>query len=124
MFFYSIQPCFKPKKLFDNGEIGRLIYIHSMQTNFGPIRIFNRGIGYEAKESIDFAQYISSIGDGDILIPKIPHGEPLKAECRAFIEACSNNVASVSDGTNGLAVVKAMASAEQSIQNSGARIEI
>ncbi len=89
-----------------------------------PIRIYNRGIGHDHMKDIDFAQYISSIGDGDIHIPKIPHGEPLKSECQSFIDYCLGKSEAPSDGLNGLNVVKTMHAIEQSIQQNGSMVKI
>jgi predicted dehydrogenase len=89
-----------------------------------PIRIYNRGIGHDHTEDIDFAQYISSIGDGDIHIPKIPHGEPLKNECQSFIDYCQGKGEALSDGKNGLDVVKTMHAIEKSIEQHGAMIKL
>ena len=89
-----------------------------------PIRIYNRGIGHDHLKDLDFSQYIASIGDGDIHIPKIPHGEPLKNECMAFIDYCEGKSKALSDGQNGLDIVKTMHALEQSINQQGTKVDI
>lgn len=61
---------------------------------------------------------------GDVLIPKLDFVEPLKLECRHFIECIREGRQPLSGGYDGLDVVQALEAAQQSLARNGARIEV
>lgn len=81
------------------------------------IKIFDKG----AKMSDDyqtFGEYLS-IRQGDIHIPKINMVEPLKLECQHFVDAVNSNKTPLTDGEDGLRVVKVLESGEKSLKKNG-----
>jgi len=52
---------------------------------------------------------------GDVLIPKIDFTEPLKLECQHFVDAVRNGSTPLTDGRQGLIVVRALEAAQQSL---------
>ena len=62
--------------------------------------------------------------DGDIISPRIDISEPLKNQCRHFVECVTNNRRPLTDGREALRVVQIMTAIEQSIAQSGAPIQI
>lgn len=87
-----------------------------------PIRIYDKQVT-EARNRpafVDtFASFRSSIREGDIVIPKVAMGEPLKAECDHFIECIAKNQPPMTNGEDAVAVVKALEAIARSIRNSG-----
>ncbi len=61
---------------------------------------------------------------GDILIPKIPGGEPLQTECKHFVDCIINNVQPRSDGQDGLRVVKVLEAGGASLARGGEPIKL
>lgn len=81
------------------------------------LKIYDKGVNYEP----GIADYLQSLTlrIGDIHIPKIPQGEPLKIECQHFIDCVKERKQPISDGKNGLAVVKILEAATKSLKNKG-----
>lgn len=61
-----------------------------------------------------YGEYIS-LRFGDIHIPKIDGGEPLRTECQHFLDCVAERKASCSDGVNGLKVLKVLEAAQHSL---------
>ena len=53
---------------------------------------------------------------GDVLIPKLDFVEPLKIECQHFVDCIRTGQTPVSDGRQGLWVVRALEAAQRSLQ--------
>jgi len=73
--------------------------------------------------TVSYADSIT-IRQGDIHMPMIKGGEPLKDECRHFVESILNNTTPLSDGRDGLRVVKVLEAATQSLRQGGAPVEL
>ena len=86
------------------------------------IRIYDKG----ADRNLDydtFGEYLS-LRTGDIVIPKIPGGEPLAAECAHFLKCIETREKPRSDGRAGLITLKALDAAQRSLAQGGAPVEI
>jgi len=64
------------------------------------------------------------VRQGDIYIPKIDMVEPLKVECRHFIDCVKENRRPLTDGENGLKVLKVLAAAQGSLEQNGRPVKI
>ncbi len=85
------------------------------------IRVYDKGAVVNSVNSYDEA---ITLRTGDILIPKVPGGEPLKTECRHFIDAIANDTTPRSDGYDGLRVVKVLEAGSTSLALGGQPVEI
>ena len=86
------------------------------------VRIYDKGA--DVKEGVNnFAEAIS-LRVGDIHIPKIASQEPLGMECQHFIAAIANDTTPLSDGHDGLRVVKVLEAGAESLKQNGAPVEI
>ena len=85
------------------------------------IRVYDKGA--EVKGVSSYSEAIT-LRTGDILIPKIPAGEPLRAECEHFIDAIANDTTPRSDGADGLRVVKVLEAGAASLAAGGAPVEL
>ncbi len=88
----------------------------------GPIHIYDKTVTRSSSQSTitDTIQAFKAvIQEGDLVIPKITLGEPLKNECRHFINCIAENREPISDGENGLDVVRVLEAATQSLTSSG-----
>lgn len=81
-----------------------------------PIRIYNRGFEKEADYQDTFEDFRLSIREGDVTIPSIPLNEPLLAECEHFIECVEKGTQPLTDGQDGLNVVKVLEAATKSMK--------
>jgi predicted dehydrogenase len=91
------------------------------------IQIYDKGIDQlddflDSPES--FAQFQFQIKAGDLVVPTIQFGEPLQAECRHFVECIEHGRRPLTDGFDGLKVVKVLEAAERSLKQDGRPVEI
>jgi len=86
------------------------------------IKIYDKGADSPGK----YVSYGDSITlrIGDINIPKIDMKEPLKIECQHFLECIRENKCPLSDGADGLRVVRVLEAAEKSMENYGALMKL
>ncbi len=114
-----------PKKIRQITVVGdhRMAVWDDMALN-EPIRVFDKSVTLREQTHGTFAEFKFTIAEGDQVIPKIAQCEPLRAECDHFIECLANDRQPLSDGANGLEVVRALAAAEASISAGGTRIDL
>ena len=86
------------------------------------IRVYDKGADV-AKSVSSYVEAIT-LRTGDILIPKVAAGEPLKTECQHFIDSIVNDKTPLSDGADGLRVVKVLEAGTKSLQRGGEPISL
>ena len=87
-----------------------------------PLRIYDKQVTEVQTRPafIDtFASFRASVRDGDIVIPKITPGEPLKAECDHFLECIRTGGQPLTGGREALAVVRALEAIQRSLRHGG-----
>jgi predicted dehydrogenase len=88
------------------------------------VRIYEKGIGPMAGEPLSFGEYALQIRDGDIIIPKIEIREPLKEQCRHFVECVRQGGRPLTSAWEALQVLRVLEAAECSMKSKGAQIEV
>jgi len=86
------------------------------------LRIYDKSAENNAKYD-SYAGYIS-LRFGDITIPHLKIEEPLRLEGQHFLECVRVRTQPLSDGRDGLRVVKVLEAAQQSLRTNGVPIEI
>ncbi|MGB2822943.1 MAG: Gfo/Idh/MocA family oxidoreductase [Phycisphaerae bacterium] len=86
------------------------------------VRVYDKG-AYVQRTVESYVEAIT-LRTGDILIPKIPSIEPLKAECRHFIDCIENDRTPRSDGADGLRVVKVLEAGGTSLARGGEPVSL
>jgi len=81
------------------------------------IRIYDKGV--EAAGTVVGYEQSLNLRSGDIVIPKTPGGEPLRAECLHFLECVEKGETPRSDGRDGLRVVKVLEAGRRSLDAGG-----
>lgn len=61
---------------------------------------------------------------GEVMIPELEDYEPLHLECKHFVECIEKGLRPLTDGQNGLRVVKVLETAQESLKRGGERIAI
>ena len=87
-----------------------------------PVRIHRRpargaGAGPEYLDS--FASFRTSLGEGEIEVPRFAGHEPLKAECDHFLDCIEGGQSPLTGGRSGLAVVRALEMIERALRANG-----
>lgn len=61
---------------------------------------------------------------GTVVSPHVRFDEPLRLECRHFIESVANRTRPLTDGVSGLRVVRIIEAAQESLRSGGATVEV
>lgn len=116
-----------PKKIREMTIIGsRKMLVYEDTDPASPIRICDKGVmkkKYE-KEYHTFRQFQLIIRDGLVSTPAVPQDEPLKRECRHFIDCLKFKRKPLSDGENGLQVLRVLEAINRSLIKRGAFVKL
>jgi len=93
------------------------------------IHIYDKGIDVKTiRKSLgeyeNFAQFQMIKRAGDKVIPKIDFVEPLKVECGHFVECIEKSKRPLTDGENGLRVVRVLEACHRSLVQNGRKMEV
>lgn len=93
------------------------------------IKIFDKGIERHNKTSrmADYESYMEYSlihRAGEVIIPKVNINEPLKQECRHFIECIMENKEPLTSGRSAIDVVRILESADKSLHDDGSDVTI
>jgi predicted dehydrogenase len=86
------------------------------------LRIYDKGAAHKTDYD-SFAEYVG-LRFGDIVIPYVKVGEPLRLECLHFLECVRNRSAPRSDGEDGLRVIRVLEAAQRSLEANGIPVEL
>lgn len=92
--------------------------------NQDRLRIYEKGVAPVQSEVDSFGEFRLQIRDGEIVSPSIDPGEPLKNQCIHFLECIANQSVPLSNGQNGLDVVKAILAMQESMRLQGSPVPI
>lgn len=87
------------------------------------LRIFEKGVSLD-KPYETFGEFQLLLRDGDILSPKVEPEEPLRNVCLEFIHSIQTGQKPLTDGMNGLEVVRTMCAIHQSMEQEGAPVTV
>jgi predicted dehydrogenase len=112
-----------PRKTRDITVVGdeRMLTLDDMNLT-EPVRIYDKGVTDERQSAqfVDtFASFRASIREGDITIPRISSGEPLKLECEHFLECIQLGKEPLTGGRLAVGVVRTLEAVNRSIANGG-----
>jgi predicted dehydrogenase len=86
------------------------------------LRVYDKGVDFKPGVT-DYAQAMT-LRAGDIHIPSIPAAEPLGLEARHFIECVASGATPLTDGVNGLRVVRVLEAGAASLREAGRPVPI
>jgi len=85
------------------------------------VMVYDKGVAKKPQGELSlgsyetFGQFQLLLRAGDVLIPKIDFQEPLKAECQHFVDCILSGVQPMTDGREGLEVVRMLEAAQASL---------
>jgi predicted dehydrogenase len=88
------------------------------------IRVFEKGIRTVPAEPAGYGEHHLQIHDGDIISPRVEVSEPLKDQCRHFLECVQSGRKPVSGGREAVDVLRVLAAIDRSVMLCGAQIEV
>jgi hypothetical protein len=71
-----------------------------------------------------FAEFNYAYHYGDVHIPYLKQEEPLKTECQHFLESISQGTTPLTDGKQGLELVRILEASSQSLKSGGASVDL
>lgn len=99
----------------------RMAVFDDLESN-EKLKIYDKGA--EMNTDYDtFAEYIG-LRFGDITIPYVRAGEPLRAECDHFLDCVRERKTPLSDGQDGMRVVRVLEAASESLKSNGTPVAI
>jgi predicted dehydrogenase len=88
------------------------------------VRVFEKGIRPMTAEPLDYGEYRLQIRDGDIVSPKVETREPLKDQCRHFLDCVETGRRPLTSGWEGIDVLRVLAAMDRSVARHGAEVEV
>jgi predicted dehydrogenase len=103
----------------------RMLTVDDMEMN-EPIRIYDKGVlGAGDTDLVDtFAGFRSQVREGEVRIPFVAGGEPLKSECEEFLRRVAGGGDSISDGWDGAKIVAVLSAIDASIERGGEAVKV
>ncbi len=98
----------------------RKMLVFDDMENFEKIKVYDSGVDFKTQESIHEALVQYRIGD--MFSPKVNQTEALALGAREFIDAINENRNPLTDGIDGLKVVKILEASSESLKNRGKMI--
>lgn len=86
------------------------------------VRIYDKGVDIKP-QAVAYEDYLH-VRFGDVLIPHIGSTEPLRIECQHFLDCIRTGARPMSDGRQGLQVIRVLAAAQRSLDLDGAPVPV
>jgi predicted dehydrogenase len=80
------------------------------------LKLYDKGV--DEPEHNAYGEYVN-LRFGDTVVPRLPNDEPLRLECEHFLECVVERKKPISDGQDGLRVVRALGALQQSLDAGG-----
>ena len=89
-----------------------------------PVRVFEKGVTPVEQDAWSYEEFRFEIRDGDIISPRVEAVEPLKSQCRHFLDCVLNWKPPISGGIEGLNVVRVLEAVNRSLESKGIQVEV
>jgi predicted dehydrogenase len=88
------------------------------------VRVFEKGVSAIEPEPLNYGESRFQIRDGDIISPRVEPSEPLKNQCRHFLECVRQGKRPLTGGVEGREVVRVLEAVNRSIERNGQQVAI
>lgn len=99
----------------------KMITFDDMSSN-EKVRVYDKGA--DRGERVTEFPDVITLRTGDIVIPKIAGDEPLLVECRHFVDSVLADRPVLTDGANGLRVVRVLEAGQRSLRSGGGLVKL
>lgn len=91
-----------------------------------PIRFYDKAVTEQRSPGFvdTFGSFRTNIREGDVLIPRVSTGEPLRIECEHFLDCIVQRARPLADGWSGTAAVRVLAALDRSRREGGRRVDV
>ncbi|MDX1520147.1 MAG: Gfo/Idh/MocA family oxidoreductase [Anaerolineae bacterium] len=83
------------------------------------VRVYEKGVAPASPEATSYGEYHFLMREGDIISPRVEVSEPLKNQCRHFLDCVTYGHQPVTDGQTGMDVVRVMRAIDRSLKQQG-----
>jgi predicted dehydrogenase len=103
----------------------RMLTVDDMELN-EPIRLYDKGVLKRSDDEFSdtFAGFRNQIREGEVRIPHVTGGEPLRAECDEFLRRIAGGSNTLSNGWDGARTVAVLDAIDQSMAQGGASVAV
>ncbi len=108
-----LDPC-KVRRVTVVGSQKMVVY-NDISSN-EKIKIYDKGIDIPSYTS-GFEEFHCNYRYGDVVIPNVRFEEPLRKECQHFLDSIINHTTPISNGYDGLRVIKVIETAQRALLN-------
>lgn len=88
------------------------------------VRLYDKGIDPSGEAGYASFAGALTVRSGDIIVPRLAPAEPLRLEVEEFVAAIREGRPALTDGEDGLEVVRVLEAARRSLREGGARVDI
>ncbi len=100
----------------------RRMVVYDDVASEGKVKIYDKGV-YRRNEP-GYGEFQVKVHSGDITIPRLDMTEPLQLECQHFVDCIREGRTPLTDGVNGLRVVRVLAAAQASLEAGGVSVVV
>jgi predicted dehydrogenase len=113
-----------PRKVREMTIVGsKRMVVYDDVSPLEKIRIFDARV--ESPPHYDtFAEFQYAYHYGDMYVPYLKQEEPLKTECQHFLDCIRNSTTPLTDGNQGLELVRILEASTRSLEKGGAPVEL
>lgn len=112
-----------PRKVREITVVGTLkMVVWNDMDLYEPVRIYDKGVDQQRDYADTFGAFRLTLRDGLVTIPQVGGKEPLATECEHFIDCVLSRKTPFTDSRDGLAVVRALAAASESIRENSRNV--
>jgi predicted dehydrogenase len=115
----------------DPNKVRELVVVGSQRrivfddlNNSERVRIYEKGVARSEPKANSFGEFRLLMRDGDIISPHVEPSEPLRNLGLHFLDCVAHGKPPLSDGSNGLSVVRALCAIDQSLSRGGTPEEL
>lgn len=103
----------------------RMLTVDDMELT-EPVRMYDKGVLDPMSDEFTdtFAGFRNQIREGEVRIPHVTGGEPLREECDEFLRRVSGNEGTLADGWDGARVVAVLEAIDRSVAEGGASVMV
>jgi predicted dehydrogenase len=119
-----------PRKVRQTTVVGsRRMAVYDDLSSDARVVLYDRGVDRvptvdSPRDFNDFGDFQLRLRSGDITVPALTVPEPLREECRHFIDCIRSGDRPLTDGAHGLRVVEILDAAQRSMQQHGRAVRI
>ena len=113
----------KERKVVVVGSKGRIVFDDISQQQ--KVIVYKKGVSPSSSlNAVGYGAHQVASRNGDIFIPEMEIGEPLRLQMEHFVDCVMNKKQPLSDGVNGYEVVKILESVDESMVKNGTPVEV